>query len=48
MKKDKQLIKEESAKLYKEILDNGCEENIAKQISNDMADKGGLNYLLNV
>lgn len=47
-KKDKQLIKEESAKLYKEILDNGYEENIAKQISKDMSEKGGLNYLLNV
>ena len=48
MKKDKLLIKEESAKLYKEILDNGCEEDIAKQISKDMSEKGGLNYLLNV
>ena len=41
MKKDKQLIKEESAKLYKEILDNGYEEDIAKQISKDMSEKGG-------
>jgi len=44
-KKDKNLVKEESDKLYQEIIDNGYDKNIAKQISDDMREKGG--YLFN-
>lgn len=44
-KKDKNLVIQESNKLYDEIKNNGYDEDIAKQISNDMADKGG--YLFN-
>ena len=44
-KKDKNLVIQEANKLYDEIKDNGYSEKIAKQISDDMADKGG--YLFN-
>jgi DNA polymerase-3 subunit alpha len=44
-KKNVELVKSESSKLYKEIIDNGYEETIAKRISGDMSDKGG--YLFN-
>lgn len=44
-KKDKTLVKAEADKLYQEIIDNGYDENIAKQISDDMREKGG--YLFN-
>ena len=47
-KKDLKIIKEESDKLYGEILNENYSEDIAKQISKDMSEKGGLNYLLNV
>ena len=36
------MVKEESAKLYSEILQQGYSEDIAKQISDDMSTKGGL------
>ena len=45
MKKDIELVKSESAKLYQEIIDNGYDESIAKQISDDLSTKGG--YLFN-
>lgn len=45
LKKDIDLVKAESKKLYQEIINNGYEENIAKQISEDMEAKG--NYLFN-
>lgn len=45
MKKDKQLIREETDKLYQEIIDNGYSIDIAKQICDDMREKGG--YLFN-
>ena len=41
-KKNIELVKAESSKLYQEIIDNGYEEYIAKQISDDMSTKGGL------
>lgn len=44
-KKDKELVVRESDKLYQEIIDNGYDEKIAKQISDEMRDKGG--YLFN-
>lgn len=44
-KKNAILVKEESAKLYKEIIDNGYDEELAKTISNEMSEKGG--YLFN-
>lgn len=44
-KKNKELIKQESEKLYQEIVDNGYSEEIAKTISDDLATKGG--YLFN-
>lgn len=44
-KKDKELVKFEADKLYDEIITNGYTENIAKQISNDLAQKGG--YMFN-
>ena len=40
-KKDLELVKKESEKLYKEIIDNGYDEHIAKQISDELASKGG-------
>lgn len=42
MKKNKELVKQESTKLYQEIIDNGYSEEIAKNISDDLAEKGGL------
>lgn len=42
MKKDIDLVKAESKKLYQEIINNHYEESIAKQISEDMEAKGGL------
>ena len=44
-KKDIELVKKESAKLYQEIIDNGYSEDIAKQISDNLSTKGG--YLFN-
>ena len=44
-KKNIELVKEESAKLYQEIIDNGYSEEIAKMISDDLSQKGG--YLFN-
>lgn len=41
-KKNIDLVKQESTKLYQEIIDNGYDENIARQISEDMKSKGGL------
>ena len=44
-KKDKELVKSESAKLHGEIVDNGYPEAVAKAISDDLSAKGG--YLFN-
>ena len=44
-KKSVELVKQESAKLYQEIIDNGYSEEIAKKISDDLSTKGG--YLFN-
>ncbi|MEG2289590.1 MAG: DNA polymerase III subunit alpha [Clostridium sp.] len=44
-KKDVKIVQEESDKLYDEIINNNYQETIAKQISNDMRQKGG--YLFN-
>lgn len=44
-KKSVELVKQESAKLYEEIIDNGYSEEIAKKISDDLSTKGG--YLFN-
>lgn len=44
-KKDIELVKKESAKLYQEIIDNGYDEQIAKEISDNLSTKGG--YLFN-
>ncbi|MDU4856821.1 MAG: hypothetical protein E6X72_20785, partial [Clostridioides difficile] len=41
--KNKAFIKEESDKLYNENLIKGYLESIAKEISDDMSTKGGLN-----
>ena len=40
-KKNVELVKQESAKLYQEIIDNGYSAELAKQISDDLATKGG-------
>lgn len=40
-KKMPELVKEESKKLYQEIIDNGYDESIAKAISEELAAKGG-------
>ena len=45
MKKNVELVKSESAKLYHEIIDNGYSEEIARRISDEMSEKGG--YLFN-
>ena len=45
VKKNIELVKQESAKLYQEIINNGYTEALAKQISDDLATKGG--YLFN-
>lgn len=44
-KKNVELVKQESHKLYQEIIDNGYPEHIAKQISDELSTKGG--YLFN-
>ena len=44
-KKNVELVKEESAKLYQEIINNGYSKELAKQISDDLSTKGG--YLFN-
>lgn len=44
-KKNIELVKQESAKLYQEIIDNGYSEELAKQISDELSTKGG--YLFN-
>lgn len=44
-KKQVELVKQESNKLYQEIIDNGYPERIAKQISDELSTKGG--YLFN-
>lgn len=45
VKKNVELVKQESEKLYQEIIDNGYSAELAKQISDDLATKGG--YLFN-
>lgn len=40
-KKNIEMIKEESAKLYQEIIDNGYAEEIAREISEELSQKGG-------
>ena len=44
-KKNVDLVKAEADKLYKEIINNGYDKNIARTISNDLSQKGG--YLFN-
>lgn len=44
-KKNIELVKQESAKLYQEIIDNGYSKELAKTISDDLSTKGG--YLFN-
>lgn len=44
-KKNIELVKQESAKLYQEIIDNGYSEDIAQTISSELSTKGG--YLFN-
>ena len=44
-KKNVELVKQESAKLYQEIINNGYSAELAKQISDDLSTKGG--YLFN-
>ena len=44
-KKNIELVKQESSKLYQEIIDNGYSEEIARTISDDLSTKGG--YLFN-
>lgn len=44
-KKNVELVKQESSKLYQEIIDNGYSEDIARTISDDLSTKGG--YLFN-
>ena len=44
-KKDRELIIQESTKLYQEIIDNGYSENLAETISNNLSTKGS--YLFN-
>lgn len=44
-KKNIELVKQESAKLYQEIIDNGYSKELAQQISDDLSQKGG--YLFN-
>ena len=44
-KKNAELVRQESAKLYQEIIDNGYSEKLAKTISGEMSEKGG--YLFN-
>ena len=41
-KKDRELVKKESDKLYQEIIDNGYDEETARKISDNMREKGGL------
>lgn len=41
-KKNIELVKAESSKLYQEIVDNNYNEHIAKQISDELSTKGGL------
>lgn len=40
-KKNADLVRQESEKLYQEIIDNGYSEDIAKSISDELAEKGG-------
>ena len=40
-KKNADLVRQESEKLYQEIIDNGYSEKIAKSISDELAEKGG-------
>lgn len=42
VKKNQKLVQEESEKLYKEIISNGYDEELAKTISEEMKTKGGL------
>jgi len=44
-KKDPELVKEEADKLYKEIINNGYDDQLAKFISNELREKGG--YMFN-
>lgn len=43
-KKDKELVMQEAKKLYQEIIDNGYDESIAKQISDNLSTKGGYSF----
>jgi DNA polymerase-3 subunit alpha len=43
-KKDKKLVKEESEKLYQEIIDNDYNKPLAKQLSDYMAEMGGYSF----
>lgn len=43
-KKDKDLVKQESKKLYNEIIKNGYNKNIAKSISENLSNKGGYSF----
>lgn len=45
VKKNVELVKQESAKLYQEIINNGYSKELAQQISDDLSTKGG--YLFN-
>ena len=42
MKKDHALVRKEALKLKDEIIENGYDKEIAEDISDDMAEKGGL------
>ena len=42
MKKNLELVKSEATKLYNEIIETGYSEGLAKTISDEMMDKGGL------
>lgn len=43
-KKDKDLVKEESNKLYQEIIDNNYKEEFAKKMSDYLAEMGGYSF----
>jgi len=43
-KKDQDLVKEESHKLYQEIIDNKYSEPIARSISDELSTKGGYGF----
>lgn len=43
-KKDEELVKKESEKLYQEIIDNGYTKELARTISNDLKSKGKYGF----